>query len=460
MRKMDFFSLIILGFAVMTACSKTEEPIVSKPATKIGESVTPGNVSGAIKGTMMTGETYILNGIVTIQAGDTLLIQEGVRVHVTQGAALDVKGVFLSLGTKEKPVWITDPNAQKRDTPTQDLDTDPAYKGVWRGIYCFPTCPLCVIKWTHIEFCGTSIPDHPEGKSGSNGLYFANADGYLIFEDSWIYGMTGDGMRIEGGKINVMRNTIEKEGFTGGDGIYPIGSTKGNVAYNLVIGHSTTSSKANGTGATQYRCDIATFNNTALNGGYRRTASGRGGSINYEDHAMGLIYNNMQVNCKYGIRMVKDPSPDLPNIKMGYNYNYGNMESVCEHFYPVGYLTPPQETDIPKPSTFLPAGYQVGDEYDASMLIGQNDPQFVNYPLPIVGLNEDNIKLLAYVGSYDFRLKPTSPAVGAGTDNFEPYFLNDPTFPKGEFGSSEITLPSKDIGAFPLNNKGNQHFPQ
>lgn len=452
--------MVTLGVAIaFSSCENGDGPVISKPVNKVGESVKPGDVSGNVKGTMTTGDTYTLKGIVTVNASDTLLIQPGVRINVTEGAALDVKGTFLSLGTKEKPIWITDPNAVKKDSPTQDLDTDPAYKGIWRGIFCYPSSPLCVIKWTHIEFVGATLASHPDNNVGPVALLFGNPDGYLVFEDNWIYGCAVDGLRMTAGYGNIMCNTIEKEGFVGGDGIYMTGSAKGNVAYNLVIGHSTTSCKVNGAGATSYACDVATYNNTSVNGGYRRTASGRGGSINYEADAMGLVYNNLTVNCKYGVRMVNNPAPDMDNIKLGNNYHYGDLESICEQFYPVGYITPHQSTDIPAPSSFLRDDYTAGTAYEASSLVGKNNPQFVNYPLPIAGLDVDNIKLLAYAGSYDFRLKSTSPAVGKGATDFKPYFLDDPKFPKGEYGSSEITLPSSDIGAFPMNNKGNQHYP-
>jgi len=208
-------------------------------------------------------------------------------------------------------------------------------------------------------------------------------------------------------------------------------------------------------GSATFQCEMTTFNNTFVNGGWRRVDAGRGGSINYEEGAKGLIYNNLIVNCRYGARMVGNPAADVADSKLGSNYNYGETLDICNQFYPTGHITPPQTTDIPNPSSFLPAGYQPGDVYDGSSLVLQNDPQFVNYP---VGNTFNNILVLSYAGSFDFRLKSTSPALGKGTTNFQPYFVSDANFPKGEFGSTEITLPSSDIGAFPANGKGNQHY--
>jgi len=461
MKKISLFTLGLAAIAAMgTACNKSSDsPSVSKPLTKIGQSVAPGNVSGSIKGTMMSGETYTLQGRVVVNAGDTLLIQEGTNVYVTEGACLDVQGTLFSLGSKEKPIWFTDPTVTKQDNLSTTIDTDPAYKGIWSGIYCESTCNLCVVKWTHIEFVGTTYVDLPNNIGGNpRGIYFNNLTGHLVLEDSWFYGITNDVVRIEGGNFNVMRNTFEKCGPIGGDIVNVKGSSKGNVAYNLYTGNGTTGSKASNVGNTAAPCTMTTFNNTFVNGGWRRVDAGRGGSVNYEDGARGLIYNNLIVNCRYGVRMVGSPAADVADSQLGNNYNYGDTVTICNQFYPVGHITPVEPTDIPNPSTFLPAGYVVGDAYDGSSLVGKNDPQFVNYPLGSSTWNSNTVKLLSYVGSFDFRLKSTSPAIGKGTTAFQPYFVNDPTFPVGEFGSTEITLPSSDIGAFPANGKGNQHF--
>lgn len=460
MMKMNFRSLIVLGlgFATMIACNKEEYPEVSQPLRKVGESVQAGNVSGSVKGTMMSGETYTLNGLVTVNEGDTLLIQEGATVYVSAGACLEVKGVFLSIGSREKPIWITVKDAVKQDNLQADINTDPAYKGIWSGIYCRPTCNLCVVKWTHIEYVGTQYQELT-GNIGGNPrvIYFNCPDGYLVFEDNWVYGVTNDVIRFEGGYFNIMRNTIEKCGPVSGDIFNVKGASKGNIAYNLYASCATTGSKGSNAGNSgTFQCELATFNNTFLNGGWRRVSAGGGGSVNYEEGAKGLIYNNLIVNCRYGIRMVGAPAADVANTQMGHNFSYGENLEICNEFYPTGHITPVQETDIPKPSSFLPTDYQPGDVYDGTTLVKQNDPQFANYPL---GNTFDNIKLMSYVGGFDFRLKSTSPVIGKGTTNFQPFFTEAGSkFPKGEFGSSEITLPSIDIGAYPTNNKGNQHF--
>ena len=53
--------------------------------------------------------------------------------------------------------------------------------------------------------------------------------------------------------------------------------------------------------------NVRMYNNTIVNSGYRRSAAVRGGSINFEEGAGGMAYNNLIVNCKFGLRVVNNP---------------------------------------------------------------------------------------------------------------------------------------------------------
>jgi hypothetical protein len=121
-------------------------------------------------------------------------------------------------------------------------------------------------------------------------------------------------------------------------------------------------------------------------------------------------------------------------------------------FYPPGYLSQAPVTDIPKPSTFLPAGWKVGDVYNAPALVKANDPMLVNGPVPLPA--GYNLKDVVVVGSYNLRLKPGSPCIGKGNTTFSPEALV-PLDPK--YGATEITPPGKDMGAYQSNGNGNQH---
>src|SRR6185312_16289939 len=97
------------------------------------------------------------------------------------------------------------------------------------------------IKWTHIDFAGgtasTSTP--PDGyKSGANlfDILFQNPLGYVILEDDWFYSTTTDVLRANGGKVAIMRNTVEKMAYNDGDAFNVKNATTGTMAYNLIIG--------------------------------------------------------------------------------------------------------------------------------------------------------------------------------------------------------------------------------
>lgn len=75
-----------LGIMLMLAaasCKKNDTSSVSVAQIQVGQPVSSSApLSGSIKGTMVTGQTYTINSDVTVNAGDTLLIQKGVTVKV------------------------------------------------------------------------------------------------------------------------------------------------------------------------------------------------------------------------------------------------------------------------------------------------------------------------------------------------------------------------------------------
>lgn len=464
-------AVVVAGLvATLSGCTKSEDVQVSAPIFKVGAAIsTKTPLAGVVKGTLLADSTYTVNGNVFINEGDTLLIQPGARVHFDGKGVWSfiVKGSLLSLGTQAKPVFFTVPTAVKTDVLGADPTKDPAYAGLWGGILGETMFKNIIIKWTHLEFGGGRMITSPVSFIANGGIAYtvssANSEGIVIVEDSWIYGAVDDPMRPFGGKYNVMRNTFEKCGFTGGEAWNVKGGTVGNFAYNLIIGMATNGPKPSNDGQkpNQPQTNILIYNNTMVANGFRRIADGRGGSINYENGAKGAFYNNLMVNSKYGPRIVGATASysgnalivaDTANIKYGYNYNYVDSLKMANQIYPVGFTTKPQPTDIPKPSDFLPANYKLGQAYDGSAVVQKNNPLFVNFPLPYVATKK--VADASFVGTFNFRLQPTSPALGKGTTTFTPLSV----VPISErFGSSDITPPSTDMGCYPSNSKGNLH---
>jgi hypothetical protein len=478
--------IILLGASLfaLASCSKkkTDNAIVSVPLYQVGKPISSSSVlvTGTYKGTMLTGQTYTVGGDITINAGDTLLIQKGVKVNMTNGANFIVNGTLISLGTSDAPITITDPRRSK-STGSSTVATDSTYKGGWGGIYCSNTSKLVVIKWTHLDFGGASLKALPfpatAGLSvGSQYiLFFENPNGVLILEDSWLYGSPDDATRFYGGYLNIMRNTMEKCGGNGGDGFNAKGSSAGNMAYNLIIGGATNGTKTASDGTTAGPCQFTMYNNTYVNDGFRNTGvyGARSGSAEIENNSRALVYNNLIVDCNFGVRIAGGPggakvylADTLTNTvgpifktTYGYNYYYADNTAQANQFVPTSVAQPvvthPQATDIPNMAAFLGSAYTFGFVYDGSSLVGKGNPLFVNYPLPAA----NNFWITqASVDGYNFHLQAGSPAAGKGTTNanlVKPITANIPVDPI--FGSSEITLPGKDMGCYQLDGSGNHH---
>ena len=474
MKQVKLSGLFAMLVFAISSCSKSDTATVSQPQIQVGQPVSStAPLSGSIKGTMLTGKTYTISGDVTINAGDTLLIQKGVTVNVTNSAAIVVHGTFVSLGTKDAPVTITDPRRTKT-TGTSTASSDSAYAGGWTGIYCDKTCPLLVIKWTHLDFAGAGLQNIPfTGPSVGDqyAVYFGNPSGNFILEDSWIYGTPDDAIRFYGGHINMVRNTLEKCGGTGGDGFNAKGGTQGNMAYNLIIGGATNGTKSANDGGIQPQCMIAMYNNTYVNDGFRNTGTfgARSGSIEVENNSRALAYNNLIVDCAFAVRIAggnnvtakvyladttgPHTGDPIAQTAYGYNFFYADSTALANQFVPTNIaqavVTHPTPNGIPNMATFLGANYTFGMQYDGSSLVGKNNPLFVNYTLP-----NPNYKTQASVDSYNFRLQASSPAAGKGYTSFTP-ISNFPIDPN--FGASSVMAPGKDIGCYQLDGSGNQH---
>jgi hypothetical protein len=65
------------------------------------------------------------------------------------------------------------------------------------------------------------------------------------------------------------------------------------------------------------------------------------------------------------------------------------------------------------------------------------------------------IKRNIIVGSYNFKLQPSSPCINAAYKGFSARSVV-PVHPK--YGATEITAPGSDIGAFQSNGTGNQQY--
>ncbi len=461
----NFLKIMAIGLLSLAACKKNDDSSqIATPVQPVANPISDtGCLSGSIKGTMLAGKTYNVCGDIIINEGDTLFMQEGVTVNMTGNYGIGVKGSLVCLGTKAKPNRFTMLSVTKTDVLGADPTTDPAYAGKWIGIIGATTCKLMVLKWTHVEFGGGAIAATSPIKAiytSPYPLFFQNPYGVFVLEDSWVYGSVDDAIRTYGGKLSIMRNTFEKIGYTGGEALNSKAGTIGDFAYNLCIGVATNGPKLSNSGVIVGvpASNMNFYNNTIVNCGFRRAAAGRGGCVNFEENAGGKAYNNLVVNCKFGLRVVGNPIADTANLRYGYTFYYADTLSVANNFIPSTSvstaISAAQETDIPKPSTYLPSGWKVGDVYTApTSLLGANNPKFVNGPTPMPA--SLNLRDISFVGAYNFKLQSTSPCINAAYKGFSPR-ADVPVHPK--YGATEITAPGSDIGAFQANGTGNQQY--
>ena len=496
--KLSIYALLICCAFYTSSCTKfsTDNNIISSavtpPVVPISDSVP---LCGSISGTMLAGKTYNINGDITVQAGDSLVIQPGAKLIFNNQSGLIVLGNMFSLGTKAAPIYLTVANQVHTDNPVANYNykNDSAFVGHWKGIAAGPTCQYLIMKWTHVEYAGANAGAGytctAAGEVASNfytyqslskasktsyPIFFGATAGLFVFEDSWIYGTPDDAIRVfsNGGAayFAIMRSTFEKCGTTGGDGVNVKAGGVGIIAYNLCIGGATNSLKASnkGTAPGLPTCNIDCYNNTIINSGFRNASSGKGGSINYEQGSRGQAYNNLIVNCKYGLRLNGTLIPDTSYMygNYGYNYYWADNVSIANGFIP---FTPisvnkPVPTDIPNMTNLLGPNYVYSPQdapYDGTSLLqapGTN-PTFVNYPLPTTGGYA--VTDITAVGNFNFNLQPGSPCQGKGYFGFTPNLLSSaqPPFPivDPKYGLTTLTLPGLDIGAYQLNGSGNQH---
>jgi len=430
---------------VLSACHKSENVNVSKALVVASHPITSDTLSGSVSGTLLAGRTYYFSSDITINAKDTLLMQPGSKLismgdgkTTATSPQITCNGTFISLGTADANNYITVPDALRTFAN--------AGKGYWGGIQCGESSGDLILKWTHLEFAGGQAgaaadlnvfsPGDPR-----NSLSYTNINGNVIIEDSWIFGTQDDGMRILHGHVSIMRNTFEDCGTTGGEALNMKNGVLGDVAYNLVIGAATNAFKISNSGGGPVENKTYLYNNTMLNSGFRQLKSGRGGSIDYEKGASGKIYNNVIVNCRFGMRLTGDA--DIANIAYNNQQFYANDISLTSQFYSADGVGKQQSADIvgaSKANNPLFKLYNV-DQFDYSKV----KPPLAQSAMP---------QAIVTDAGYDFGFLASGPGYQKGATSFKAMR----TVPQGGDYGATTQDPNIDMGAFPTDGSGNKHF--
>lgn len=414
-KKLSLFAAAVAIAVSVVSCSKKESTTKTTPVIPPSHPIAAGNISGFVKGTLLTGSTYTVTGDITVKAGDTLLAQPGAIVVVKNNSQFSIKGVLQLLGTKDNPIFF---NSDK-NTP-----------GTWGGFQC-DTCQAVTIKWTHIDNTGGLDPTASPRKT-----LFVNYPVLVDIEDSWISGGEDDIVRAQGGaKVTIVRNTFTSNGSTDGECINLKSGVTGVVAYNVVFGQSGTAIKLETSStAPNPQTIVDVYNNTAVSCGWRRGAGEPGRCVSEGLNAKANIYNNISVNNYEGLELF--PDADYQHTNYGNNLFYASVDSFLDNT-----VTPAVPVNI-RANFFPNDGVGKATSTDlVSTAIGNNDPKFKTFDGTIVGT------ATGAASTNDYHLQTGSPAIGKGNATFT---LFNPTLAGG-------TTPDVDMGAYPTDGKGNQH---
>jgi hypothetical protein len=441
MKKITMYALFaaVLTFAACGDDKTTIDDGIQDSVKTVNASTT--DISGYTRGTLLAGKTYNMVGTVIIPENETLSVEPGVTIIVGNdgsgsGFQFTVNGTLAAIGTKAQPITFTVAEADRK--------IENIFEGLWCGFQGSAKAKAIVLKHCKVSYLG--------GQGGAGtvragkatyGIASLDPNTEIIVEDCHFTGSVDDMFRPNGGKINIVRNVFEFAGETGGDGLNIKGGTIGNIAYNVFIGGATNAYKVSNEGSTTIQTNVNVYNNIALNCGFRRAGNTRGANINYEVGARGYAYNNIVANCKRGMRALADA--DLPNIKFDHNLYYAAYTEMVAEKIPTDAVVPTE--------TVLGANNIIGST-------DENNPMWQNVDLKaftmvdfLAGANQN--RALNEKGTKDFRLKAGSPCIGKGTKQWAPVQVQ--WVVSGDLAPS-IMQPSTDIGAYPLDNTGNQYF--
>jgi hypothetical protein len=397
-----FITLVALT-ALLAGCRTDEQLSLRYPRRMAGESITsqflPIATDVPVKGVMEAGKTYYITSDIFVNKGDTLYVEEGVKVIMLGNYTFYVSGVIMSEGTQAQPNLFTVPDSVQKANPQG---------GAWGGFNC-DSADAIIFRWTEISFCG--------GPDASNepryGISCLNERANpVIVHDSWISYTYDDGARFYGTRnISLLRNHFVRNGGPEGEALNLQRGVTGTIAYNVFWSAATNCMKIYTDDVVlNPQTNLLIHNNTFVNTGYRRVQK-PGNAILFDRWPRGIIVNNLFVNCRQSLRLTQ--TIDKDNTVYGYNLFFAALDNATwrtntlNRFYPPGDFGSPRTTDLM-----------------------QVDPLFESFDSTYV--NAQNVNLAPNTNI--LRLRAGSPALGAGWAQY-----------------------NQDMGAYTRDGKGNKH---
>jgi len=400
--------LFVSAGLLFAACSKNSNTAttgVQLPANAIRSTTL---AKGNIKGTILSDSTYHVTGDLTVLPGDTLIIQPGATIRMNANYKFTIQGIIASLGTQAKPITIT-------------TDSANVHPGMWGGFQC-DSAKSVTFLWTKLLWAGG-----PDATGGTTQTIAVSVPIPVDIEDCWFVGGQDNSIGVYStATVKILRNSCYGNGTTDGDIIDFHSGVTGVVAYNVVWGSAGTAIKVFTSSTIQNpQTNVAVYNNTCLESGFRRGFNEPGRGILVDIYSQARVYNNLLVNNYWSLDF--SPQADMAHSVYNNNYFFVTVDSLRQFMYPAGEAGKVQSGDIINLTQ-----------------TGANDPKFVNYSTTV---NPGNRIIPS---SYDFHLQAGSPALGKG---FTGAIAGIPAGAPG---------PSGDIGAYvsdTTGGKGNRHAP-
>lgn len=459
MKKLFVAFLIAGSVWATTSCSKNDGPEPQNPGDGTEQPVDPeedgirGDLSAV---TLEAGETYKVIGDLVVPEGKSVTVPAGVTFEFQKGPNdeawyLDVFGSLYVNGEEGRRVSFVPSAELLSSSKNQGIGT------LWGGIVGTATTGDIVIQYADILHAGGPVRQEnafaqeatdielDEGDLGYALFFIRKADtrqdGIFVLRHSHIGFCPDDAIRINGGKTLFEYNVFEVTGGTGGDAVNIKAGTSGDFAHNLFYNVATNGLKSADTGPGERgKLESNFYNNTVLNSGYRRADPGRGAGLNFEAQAYGKCYNNLQVNTRFGLRLVTgETAPNMSKLAFGYNWYYGSVQTVVDQFYPSfgdskGLIGMVGDGGVAKPAT------------DIVGAVGENDPLFENFdPSNFAfsgnaSISTDPLRnnIEGIPSGADFHLKVESPALKGAKTDFAPVYAEY----KSLDGSLTFTAPA------------------
>jgi hypothetical protein len=428
------------------------------------------NISGSVSGTWEKNSTVNISGHITVPAGQTLTIEEGVQVIFDDngvGAShtrieFMVAGNLYCKGTASNPVLLSVAPGKRIAANT--------FGGLWGGIIGTKDCAEMLFNNVIIEYTGGDVvADSP---SAIAGIYTAGGDitphittnnplgKYVVTNCILRYGRS-DALYFIGGQGIITNNTFIANGQTGGEAINMKAGCKVDAAYNLIFSPNTNGLKLSSSGqddaAGRSQALIKAFNNTIVNAGWRRNGV-KGGGAYIEKGALVSVFNNLFVNCKF---MAMTPKLDQPSPTAGadknsiIDYNFyasGSQQSTLAQDNPATLTSYLGYTSVQ--AAYYHDGRLTTPKVDFNSLISASagdaakDPKFVSY-----GFNTVDLASFTYDNSWNFHLQAGSPvltgAYSSFTGAYAPYWNTTGLTVNGV--EYKTPAPSARFGAFGTN---------